>query len=202
MLLWIGLGNPGPSHAGHRHNVGFMAVEAIARVHGFPPWRRVRDFHGRTTEGSLAGARVLMLEPATYMNESGRAAAAAARFYKLEPDRVTAFHDELDLAPGKVRVKRGGGSAGHNGLRSLDGHLGNDFWRVRLGIGHPGHPDLVTRHVLAEFAKADRDWLQAMLGAVAEAAPLLAAGEAERFMTKVAHLAPPPKPASDIDDGV
>ncbi|MGH6720039.1 MAG: aminoacyl-tRNA hydrolase [Alphaproteobacteria bacterium] len=202
MLLWIGLGNPGPSHAGHRHNVGFMAVEAIARAHGFAPWRRRRDFHGRTAEGSLDGVRVLMLEPETYMNDSGRAAAAAARFYRLEPDRVTAFHDEIDLAPGKVRVKQGGGSAGHNGLRSLDAHLGNGYWRVRLGIGDPGHPDLVTRHVLGDFARADRAWLAAMLDAVAAAAPLLASGEAERFMTKVAHLAPPPKPAEDTDDGV
>ncbi len=199
MLLWIGLGNPGPSHAGHRHNVGFMAVEAIARAHGFAPWRRRRDFHGRTTEGHLDGERVLLLEPETYMNDSGRAAAAAARFYRLEPERITAFHDEVDLAPGKVRVKRGGGAAGHNGLRSLDAHVGRDYWRVRIGIGHPGHPDLVAHHVLSDFAKAEGVWLAALLAAVAESAPRLAAGDEPGFMTKVARLAPPPKPVEDSD---
>lgn len=202
MLLWIGLGNPGPSHASHRHNIGFMAVDAIARRHGFPPWRRDRDFHGWLSEGPVGGIRVLMLRPETYMNESGRATAAVARFYRLALDRVTAFHDELDLAPGKVRVKRDGGAAGHNGLRSLDAHLGKDYWRVRLGIGHPGHKDLVTRHVLGDFAKTDRAWLVPMLDAVAEAAPLLAAGDGQGFMTKVARLAPPPTPFAEDDDGV
>lgn len=201
MLLWIGLGNPGPSHAGQRHNVGFMAVEAIAAAHGFAPWRRNRDFHGAIAEGTLGGAQVLLLKPETFMNDSGRAGAAAARFYKLEPDRVTAFHDELDLAPGKVRVKLGGGAAGHNGIRSLDAHLGNGFWRVRVGIGHPGYKDLVLRHALGDFSKAERAWLAPLLDAIAAAAPLLAAGDGQAFMTKVARLAPPPTPV-ETDDGV
>ncbi len=202
MLLWVGLGNPGPSHAGHRHNVGFMAVEAIAQHNAFAPWRRHRDFHGMTSEGSLDATRILMLKPMTYMNDSGRAAAAAIRFYRLGLDAVTAFHDELDLAPGKVRVKLDGGAAGHNGLRSLDAYLGKDYWRVRLGIGHPGHKDLVTRHVLGDFAKADRTWLVPFLDAVARSAPLLAARDAQGFMTKVARLAPPPSAAPDAPDGL
>ena len=202
MLLWIGLGNPGPSHASHRHNVGFMAVDAIARRLGFPPWRRDRDFHGRVSEATVGDARVLLLRPETYMNDSGRAAAAAVRFFRLDLGRVTAFHDELDLAPGKVRVKLDGGAAGHNGLRSLDAHLGKDYWRVRLGIGHPGHKGLVTRHVLGDFAKADRAWLAPLLDALADAAPLLAAGDGQGFMTKVARLAPSPRAGAEDDDGV
>jgi PTH1 family peptidyl-tRNA hydrolase len=199
MQLWIGLGNPGPSHAGQRHNVGFMAVEAIAAAHGFASWRRNRDFHGQISEGALDGTRIMLLKPETYMNESGRAAAAAARFYKLATDGVTAFHDELDLAPGKVRVKHGGGAAGHNGIRSLDAYIGNDFWRVRIGIGHPGHKDLVLRHALGDFAKAERTWLAPLLDAVAAAAPLLASRDAQGFMTKVARLAPPPAPEEPAD---
>jgi PTH1 family peptidyl-tRNA hydrolase len=187
MLLWAGLGNPEPGMARHRHNIGFMAIDVIAIRHAFSPWRN--RFKGLVAEGSLGGERILALKPMTYMNDSGESVQAAAAFYKLEPDAVTAFHDELDLAPGKVRVKRGGGTAGHNGLRSIDRMLGTpEFWRVRLGIGHPGVKERVLGHVLGDFAKADRDWLLPVLDAVAEAAPLLAAGKPEEFMSKVALL--------------
>lgn len=173
--------------ARQRHNVGFMAIDRIAARHGFSPWRA--RFKGVIAEGTIGGERVLALKPTTYMNDSGQAVVAAAGFFKLEPESITAFHDELDLAPGKVRVKRGGGAAGHNGLRSMDRLLGTpDYWRVRLGIGHPGHKDRVTGHVLGDFAKVDQDWLAALLDAVADAAPMLARGEAEPFMTRVALL--------------
>ncbi len=185
MLLWVGLGNPEPGMARQRHNIGFMAVDAIAARHGFSPWRQRSK--GLTAEGVIGGQKVLALKPMTYMNESGSSVQAAAAFFKLPAEAVTAFHDELDLAPGKLRVKRGGGAAGHNGLRSMDRHLGSpDYWRVRLGIGHPGHKDRVTGYVLGDFAKAEQPWLTALLDAVAEAAPLLAAGQAEAFMSKVA----------------
>ena len=151
-----------------------MAVDAIAAAHGFPAWRK--RFDGLAAEGKLGGEKVLLLKPQTYMNESGRAVGEAVRFYKLDPDDVVVFHDELDLAPGKVRVKTGGGVAGHNGLKSLTAHIGNDYVRVRIGIGHPGHSDLVKRHVLHDFAKADRAWLEPLLGAIAEEAPDLAEG--------------------------
>ena len=187
MLLWVGLGNPEPGMARQRHNVGFMAVDVIATRHGFGPWRQ--RFKGLIAEGSVGGQKVLALKPMTYMNDSGESVQAAASFFKLPLEAITAFHDELDLAPGKVRVKRGGGAAGHNGLRSLDRMLGSpDYWRVRLGIGHPGVKERVMSHVLGDFAKADRDWLVALLDAVAEAAPLLAEGRPEDFMTKVALL--------------
>ena len=186
MLLWVGLGNPEPGMARQRHNVGFMAVDRIAERHGFSPWRN--RFKGLVAEGSVGGEKVLALKPLTYMNDSGAAVQPAAAFFKLPPGSVTAFHDELDLAPGKVRVKQGGGAAGHNGLRSMDRLLGApDYWRVRLGIGHPGHKDRVTGHVLGDFAKADAAWLAAMLDAVADGAALLAAGQPELFMTKVAQ---------------
>ena len=186
MLLWVGLGNPEPGMARQRHNVGFMAVDRIAERHGFSPWRS--RFKGLIAEGSVGGEKVLALKPLTYMNDSGAAVQPAAAFFKLPPGSVTAFHDELDLAPGKVRVKRGGGAAGHNGLRSMDRLLGApDYWRVRLGIGHPGHKDRVTGHVLGDFAKADAAWLAAMLDAVADGAAVLAAGQPELFMTKVAQ---------------
>ena len=173
--------------ARQRHNVGFMAIDRIAARHGFSPWRA--RFKGVIAEGTIGGERVLALKPTTYMNDSGQAVVVAAEFFKLEPESITAFHDELDLAPGKVRVKRGGGAAGHNGLRSMDRLLGTpDYWRVRLGIGHPGHKDRVTGHVLGDFAKVDQDWLAALLDAVADAAPMLARGEAEPFMTRVALL--------------
>ncbi len=191
MLLWVGLGNPEPGMARQRHNIGFMAIDVIAIRHGFSPWRQ--RFRGVVAEGTLDGEKILALKPMTYMNESGSSVQAAAAFYKLPTEAITAFHDELDLVPGKVRVKRGGGAAGHNGLRSLDQMLGTqDYWRVRLGIGHPGHKDRVYGHVLGDFAKADRDWLLPTLDAVAEAAPLLAAGRPEDFMTKVALLAREP----------
>jgi PTH1 family peptidyl-tRNA hydrolase len=187
MLLWVGLGNPEPGMALQRHNIGFMALDAIADRHGFSPWRQ--RFKGLVAEGTVGGVKVLELKPLTYMNVSGESVQAASAFYKLAPEAITAFHDELDLAPGKVRVKRGGGSAGHNGLRSMDRCLGTpDYWRVRLGIGHPGVKERVTGHVLGNFAKADREWLTTLLGAVAEAAPLLAAGKPEDFMTRVALL--------------
>jgi PTH1 family peptidyl-tRNA hydrolase len=187
MLLWVGLGNPEPGMARQRHNVGFMAVDTIAIRHGFGPWRP--RFKGLIAEGSVGAQKVLALKPMTYMNDSGDSVQAAAGFYKLPTDAITAFHDELDLAPGKVRVKRGGGAAGHNGLRSMDRMLGSpEYWRVRLGIGHPGSKERVMGHVLGDFAKADRDWLVTLLDAVADAAPLLAGGKPEDFMTKVALL--------------
>lgn len=171
--------------ARNRHNIGFMAVDTVAIRHGFGPWRP--RFKGLIAEGSVGGEKVLALKPQTYMNASGESVQAAAAFYKLPLEAITAFHDELDLVPGKVRVKRGGGAAGHNGLRSMDRMLGSpDYWRVRLGIGHPGVKDRVLGHVLGDFAREDRDWLIPLLDAVADAAPLLAAGRAEDFMTKVA----------------
>ncbi len=189
MLLWVGLGNPEPQMARQRHNIGFMALDVIAATHRFSPWRP--RFKGLVTEGVIGGVKVMGLKPLTYKNESGTSVQAAAAFFKLVPDAITAFHDELDLAPGKVRVKKGGGAAGHNGLRSMDRHLGTpDYWRVRLGIGHPGDKARVTGHVLGDFAKVDRDWLVALLDAVAGAAPLLAGGKPEDFMTRVALLAP------------
>ena len=187
MLLWAGLGNPEPGMARQRHNIGFMAVDAIARRHGFGPWRQ--RFRGWVAEGSVGGERVLALKPGTYMNGSGESVQPAAAFYKLPPDAITAFHDELDLAPGKVRVKRGGGAAGHNGLRSMDRCLGTpEYWRVRLGIGHPGDKARVHGHVLGDFGKDDARWLPGLLDAVADAALLLAGGEAEAFMSRVALL--------------
>ncbi len=187
MLLWVGLGNPEPGMARQRHNIGFMALDVIALRHGFSPWRK--RFKGLVAEGMLGGEKVLGLKPLTYMNASGESVQEAAGFYKLAPAAITAFHDELDLAPGRMRVKRGGGAAGHNGLRSMDRMLGSpDYWRVRLGIGHPGSKERVTGHVLGDFATVDRDWLLPLLDAVAEAAPLLAQGRAEDFMTKVALL--------------
>jgi PTH1 family peptidyl-tRNA hydrolase len=190
MKLWVGLGNPGPEHARQRHNIGFMALEAIAARHRFSPWRA--RFRGQVCEGTIAGQKILALKPETYMNESGTAVQPAAFFYKLKADAISVFHDELDLAPGKVRVKKGGGAAGHNGLRSIDRQLGaQDYWRIRLGIGHPGQKERVTGHVLGDFAKGDREWLDALLDAVAEAAPLLAEGRTEEFMTRVALLTQP-----------
>ncbi len=193
MKLFVGLGNPGDRHARHRHNVGFMAVERIAGRHGFGPWRS--RFRGQLAEGQLGGERVWLLLPQTFMNESGRSVAEAARFMKLPPGDVVAFHDELDLAPGRVRVKAGGGVAGHNGLRSMDACLGTkDFRRVRIGIGHPGHKDRVVGHVLSDFHKAEGVWLEPLLDAVADAAPLLAAGDEAGFMNRVVVLTAPPRP--------
>jgi peptidyl-tRNA hydrolase, PTH1 family len=185
MKLFVGLGNPGAQYAFNRHNVGFMAVDAIAAAHGFPAWRK--SFSGAAAEAKLGGETVLLLKPGTYMNESGRSVGEAVRFYKLDLADVIVFHDELDLAPGKLRVKTGGGSAGHNGLKSLTAHLGNDYVRVRIGIGHPGSREMVTGYVLRDFAKADHAWLEPLLGAIAEGAPDLAQGAADKFQSFVAH---------------
>jgi PTH1 family peptidyl-tRNA hydrolase len=187
MLLWVGLGNPEPGMARQRHNIGFMAIDVIARRHGFSPWRQ--RFKGLVAEGQVGGQKILALRPLTYMNASGESVQAAAAFFKIPPSDITVFHDELDLAPGKVRVKRGGGAAGHNGLRSMDQMLGTpDYWRVRLGIGHPGDKARVLGYVLGDFAKTDLDWLLPCLDAVADEAALLAAGKAEDFMTRIALL--------------
>ena len=187
MLLWVGLGNPEPGMARNRHNIGFMAIDAIARRHGFSPWRQ--RFKGLVAEGSVGRERVLALKPLTYMNLSGESVQPAQAFFKLPFEGITAFHDELDLAPGKVRVKRAGGAAGHNGLRSMDKVLGTqDYWRVRLGIGHPGDKARVHGHVLGDFGKDDQLWLPGLLDAVADAAPLLADGGPEAFMTRIALL--------------
>ncbi|UZK70901.1 aminoacyl-tRNA hydrolase [Sphingomonas sp. S1-29] len=184
MQLWVGLGNPGPQYAMHRHNIGFMAVDAIAEVHGFSP--SAKKFQGWVQEGRIGGQKLLLLKPATFMNDSGRAVRAAMDFYKLEPQAVTLFYDELDLAPFRVKVKQGGGAAGHNGIRSTIAHIGEDFRRVRLGIGHPGHKDRVTGYVLGNFAKAEIEDLTDLLGAVAAEAAWLAEGQDARFMSDVA----------------
>lgn len=184
MQIWVGLGNPGPRYALHRHNVGFMAVDVIADMHDFGPVQK--KFSGWAQEGRIGGAKVLLLKPATFMNESGRSVGEALRFYKHGTEALTVFHDELDLAPFKVKVKQGGGHAGHNGLRSIDQHCGAEFRRIRLGIGHPGHKDRVTGHVLGNFAKDEQDDLVAMLGAVGAEAAWLARGDDVRFMNDVA----------------
>jgi peptidyl-tRNA hydrolase, PTH1 family len=186
MRLFVGLGNPGAKYARNRHNIGFMAVDEIARRHGFAPWRR--RFQGETSEGGLGTERVILLKPTTYMNDSGRSVQEAAGFFKIAPGDVTVFHDELELPPGKVRVKIGGGIAGHNGLRSISAHIGNDYRRVRLGIGHPGVKELVHGHVLSDFAKADNDWVVTLCDAVAEHAALVASGTDATFANRV-HLA-------------
>lgn len=182
--LWVGLGNPGPQYVFNRHNVGFMAADAIAEVHGFGPVQK--KFQGWLQEGRIGSDKVLLLKPATFMNDSGRSVGEAMRFYKLDISALTVFHDELDLAPFKVKVKQGGGHAGHNGLRSIDQHLGADFRRVRLGIGHPGHKDRVHGYVLGNYAKAEMDPLADMLGALAGEADRLASGDDARFMNDVA----------------
>lgn len=186
MLLLVGLGNPGARHAGNRHNIGFMVIDAIARRHGIAPWRR--RFQAATAEGTIGGERVMLLKPETYMNESGRAVAEAQHFYKLALGDVVVVHDEIDLPPGKVRVKTGGGSAGHNGLRSISGAIGNDYRRVRIGVGHPGVKEFVQIHVLSDFAKRDRPWVEALCDIIAENAALLAKGQDATFQNKV-HLA-------------
>lgn len=183
MLLIAGLGNPGPQYAGHRHNIGFMAVDEIHRDPSFSPWSK--KFQGEISEGRIEGEKVLLLKPQTFMNLSGQSVLAAASFYKIEPSRIVVLHDELDLPPGKVRVKTGGGHGGHNGLRSIDSHLGKDYRRVRLGIGHPGDKDRVSPYVLSDFAKADREWLEPLLEAVAKNAGLLVKGEDNQFMNRL-----------------
>src|SRR6202046_71731 len=186
MLLLVGLGNPGERYAGNRHNIGFLALQEIAKRHGIGPWRR--RFPGVACEGSIGGERALLLLPGTFMNESGRAVAEAAHFYKLPLGDVTVFHDEIDLPPGKVRVKIGGGIAGHNGLRSITEHIGNDYRRVRIGVGHPGNKDLVEHYVLSDFARSEWLWVEALVDILAENAELLVRGGDASFQNKV-HLA-------------
>jgi len=198
MLLFVGLGNPGAKYARNRHNIGFVAVDEIARRHGFAPWRR--RFQGETAEGTLDRERVILLKPATFMNDSGRAVQEAANFFKLGVGEVTVFQDELELPPAKLRVKVGGGIAGHNGLRSISSHLGNDYRRVRIGIGHPGVKELVHSYVLADFAKDEGPWVTALCEAVADNAGLLATGRDATFQNKV-HLAMRAKGFFDEDDG-
>ena len=191
MKLLVGLGNPGPEYAGNRHNVGFMAVDAIAERHRFGPWKK--KFQGQAADGEIAGERILLLKPQTYMNESGRAVGDAARFLKISLGDIVVLYDEIDLEPGKLKAKTGGGNAGHNGLRSITQHLGNDFQRVRIGVGHPGDKSLVANYVLSNFAKADQTWLQPLLAAIAAAAGRLAHGDQARFLTDVAKaLGPEP----------
>src|SRR5437016_14005826 len=186
MLLLVGLGNPGSRYAGNRHNIGFMAVDAIAKRRGIGPWRR--RFQGVAAEGPLGGERALLLLPGTYMNDSGRAVAEAAHFYKLGLPDIIVFHDEIDLAPGKVRVKTGGGIAGHNGLRSISAHIGDEYRRVRIGVGHPGIKELVHGYVLSDFAKSERPWIEALCDVGAVDAELLAKGQDASFQNKI-HLA-------------
>jgi PTH1 family peptidyl-tRNA hydrolase len=186
MLLIVGLGNPGRRYAGHRHNIGFMAADAIHRRHQFPGWRA--RFEGEIAEGQLSGQRALILKPATYMNESGRSVGQAMRFFRLTPADVVVIYDELDLPPGKLRMKSGGGTAGHRGLKSIEAHIGKDFRRMRIGIGHPGAKELVNSYVLHDFARDDRDWIDPLLAAIADNAPLLAKSDDASFMNRV-HLA-------------
>lgn len=197
MLLFVGLGNPGPKHAGNRHNIGFMAVQAIARRHEISPWRR--RFQGVAVEGNVADERVLLLLPGTYMNESGRAVSEAAHFYKLEPANIVVFHDEVDLPPAKVRVKVGGSDAGHNGLRSITAHIGNAYKRVRVGIGKPNVKELVPMHVLGDFAKSDWVWVEALCDVIADNAGLLVEGNDSTFQNKV-HLAMAAKGFDEDDE--
>lgn len=185
MKLFVGLGNPGSAYERHRHNVGFMALDRIAERHGFAPWKK--RFHGLVTDGPIGGRRVLLLKPQTYMNDSGQAVGEAQRYLKISEEDIYVFHDEIDLAPAKLKVKVGGGNAGHHGLRSISAHIGNEYARVRIGVGHPGSKDLVSHYVLHDFAKADAEWLDPMLDAMAAAAGRLAAGDSARFLTDVAR---------------
>ena len=199
MKLFVGLGNPGAAYAGNRHNIGFMAVDRIAADHGFGPWKKT--FKGLVAEGRLGDTRVLLLKPETFMNLSGQSVQAAMAFHKILPADVVVFHDELDLAPGKLRTKMAGGHAGHNGLRSIHGHIGDAYGRVRLGIGHPGHKDAVADYVLHDFAKADADWLEDLLQGLSDGASLLAAGEDAKFLTKVALRMAPARNATVAKPG-
>ena len=189
MKLFVGLGNPGDKYAANRHNIGFLAVERIAAEHGFGAWRK--KFQSLVCEGSIGSERVTLLKPETYMNDSGRAVGDAMRFLKIEAADIYVFHDELDLIPGKIKVKAGGGNAGHNGLRSISANIGNDYPRVRIGIGHPGSKDAVVYYVLNDFAKSERAWVNELLGAVADAAPYLAKGDDARFLSEVARKTQP-----------
>jgi len=205
MWLLVGLGNPGAEHAYQRHNIGFMALDDIVERHGLGPFRK--RFHGLSCDGRIGGDRVVALKPQTYMNQSGRSVGEALRFYKMSSERVIVFYDELDLAPGKCRVKRGGGAGGHNGIRDLDRHIGPDYWRVRLGIGHPGDKRKVHGHVLHNFASADEAWLDPLLEAVAKSTPHLLAGRADAFMNAVSLAVFPSereksgaRPAEQVDE--
>ena len=199
MLLFVGLGNPGERYVRNRHNIGFMALQQIAKHHGISPWRR--RFQGVAVEGDIGGEKVLLLLPGTFMNESGRAVAEAANFYKLGLNEIVVFHDELDLPAAKLRVKTGGGNAGHNGLRSISAHVGNDYRRVRFGIGHPGDKNLVHAYVLQDFAKDEGPWGEAVCDIVADNAALLAKGQDSSFQNKV-HLAMAAKGFGSADEGV
>ena len=194
MFLLVGLGNPGTKYAGNRHNIGFMAVDEIVRRHGFSPWRK--KFHGEISEGLLGLQKTLVLKPLTFMNESGQAVGEAIRFLGMEPEQVVVIYDEIDLLAGKVRVKLGGGAAGHNGIRSITAHIGPHYTRVRLGVGHPGDKTLVHPHVLSDFAKSDKAWLTPLLDAVADYAALLVEGDTATFQNKV-HLALAPAPEKE-----
>ncbi|GIT91071.1 peptidyl-tRNA hydrolase [Jannaschia pagri] len=191
MQLWVGLGNPGTKYAGNRHNIGFMALDRIADDHGGGPWRS--KFQGQLSEVRFGSTKVWLLKPSTFMNLSGQSVGEAMRFHKLSPGAVTVFHDELDLAPGRLKVKHGGGHAGHNGLRSIHQHLGPDYGRVRLGVGHPGHKDRVSGYVLSDFAKAEGPMLDDLLRGLSDGAPHLAAGDSGRFMNAVAQRTAPPR---------
>ncbi|MGE3333919.1 MAG: aminoacyl-tRNA hydrolase [Rhodospirillaceae bacterium] len=195
MRLLVGLGNPGERYAHNRHNIGFMAIEKIADRHRFTPWRA--RFQGQIAEGLIDGEKVMALKPQTYMNLSGQSVGEAARFFKVQPPEIIVMYDEIELAAGKVKVKQGGGSAGHNGIKSIDAHVGPDYWRLRLGVGRPATKEEVHGHVLSDFAKADRDWLDKLLEAVSDSIPLLLAGGESKFMTKVALLTKPPAPKKE-----
>jgi len=183
VILIAGLGNPGPKYQNHRHNVGFLALDELHRHGSFSPWKK--KFRGQTSEGMLDGQKVMLLKPETFMNDSGRSVSEAARFHKIPLGDVIVLYDELDLAPGKVRIKTGGGAGGHNGIRSIDSHLGKDYRRVRIGIGHPGHKDRVTGHVLGDFSKADHDWLDPLLEEMARSADMLVKGDDATFMNRL-----------------
>jgi len=198
MKLIVGLGNPGPRYSGNRHNIGFMAADAIIRRHSFSSIRE--RFHGLTAEGTIDGEKVLALAPQTFMNDSGRSVQAAIQFFKLAPPDVIVIYDEIDLPLGKVRAKRAGGAGGHNGIRSIDAHVGADYWRIRLGVGHPGVKELVKAYVLQDFYKEEQPQVQAMIDAVADAIPLMVAGDDGRFMNKVnLALNPPPPKKGDAE---
>jgi PTH1 family peptidyl-tRNA hydrolase len=203
MRLIVGLGNPGGKYANHRHNIGFRVVEEIARAHGFGPWRA--KFQAEVSEGSIetedGPVKLMLMKPQTFMNDSGRAVAEAARFFKIEPEEIAVVYDEIDLAEGKFRVKTGGGAAGHNGIRSVAAHIGPDFVRLRFGVGHPGDKRLVHHYVLSDFYKAEEDWVAPLVDAIVRAAPLLAADNLDALQTKVTYLAPAPKPEEDDAEG-
>ncbi|MEE8351613.1 MAG: aminoacyl-tRNA hydrolase [Rhodospirillales bacterium] len=199
MLLLVGLGNPGQGYAKNRHNIGFMAIDAIAERFSFAAFRE--KFQGRIAEGEIGGVKVLVLKPETYMNESGRAVEAASSFYKIPPENIIVFHDEIDLDAGRVRVKRSGGHAGHNGLRSIHSHIGSNYGRVRIGVGHPGDKDEVEGHVLTDFSKGDKQWVERMLDALSEHAEMLTGGEDAAYMNKVAEAINPPKAKKEIPKG-